>query len=171
MADKKRMTTIRWIVVAVLLVVAVGIFVAMLASGHEPSLHFIGSIVFVLFFVGLVIWANLAKKKSGRTIAEQKARAAEFATNKEYGAAICMWKELLPHVGEPHVREILPELQKAYEDLGSSEGPTMLKKLQKLYDDFFDMTKRLKQLDAKGRTMRQSLADKICETVNELPES
>lgn len=171
MSDKKSMTTIRWIISGVLLAIAVGIFIAMLASGHEPSLHFIGSIVFVFVFVGFAIWANLAKKKASSAIAEQKTQASDLAARKDFSAAIRLWKELLPQVGEQHVNEILPQIETAYQEMGNPEGNNTLSELRKLYADFFDMTKRMKQLDAKGRTMRQSLADRICETVGKLPES
>jgi len=162
MSDKKSMTTIRWIISGVLLAIVVGILIAMLVSGHEPSLHFIGSIVFAFVFVALIIWANLAKKKANSAIVQQKVQASDFAARKDFAAAIRVWKELLPQVGEKHVNEVLPQIENAYQEMGNSEGKNMLSELRKLYADFFDMTKHMKQLDAKGRTMRQSLADKIC---------
>lgn len=171
MPKKKSVTTLRWIATGVLLAVAVGIFIAMLASGHEPSLHFIGSMVFTFIIVGLAVFVSIAKNKLNRVVMEQKAQAADLAARKDYAAAIRLWKELLPQVGQQHVDELLPELQLVYQEIGSAEGADMLSQLRTLYADFFEMTKRMKQLDARGRTMRQSLADKICETVSRLPES
>lgn len=171
MSEKKTMITIGWIVVAVLLTVWVGIIIAMLASGQEPSLHFIGSFVLTSLLVGLLIRANLIGKKAKRAIADEEAQGASLAAKKDFAAAIRIWKELLPQVGEQQVNELLPQIEHAYQEMGSSEGGTRLSELRKLYVDFFDMTRRMKQLDAKGRTMRQSLADRICETVGKLPES
>lgn len=170
MSDKKQMTTLRWIIVAVSLVILSGLLIAMLISGHEPSLHFIGTMIFVFLFVGFAIWANLLGKKADRLIAEQKIQAVDRVARKDFAGAIRLWKELLPQVGEPHVKELMAQLEGVYQKMESPEGKTRLLELQKLYDDFFDMTRRLKQLDAKGRIMRQSLADKICETVGNLPE-
>lgn len=171
MSDKKSMTTVRWIISGVLLTIVVGVSIALLASGHKPSLFFIfsivGSIVVVFLYVALAIWGDLARKK----IAEQKAQATDLAAKNDFAGAIRIWKELLPQVGEQHVGELLPQIEHAYEEMGSSEGRSRLSELRELYADFFDMTKRMKQLDAKGRTMRQSLADRICETVSKLPES
>jgi Ca2+/Na+ antiporter len=170
MSDKKLTTKVRWIISGVLFAIVVGIFIAMLASGHEPSLHFIGSIVFLFLFVALVIWANLASRKAKRAIDEKKTQASELFAKKDFAGAVRVWKELLPQVGEEHVCEVLPQLERAYQEMGSAEGGSRLSDLRKLYADFFDMTKRLKSLDAKGRTMRQSLADKICADVARLPE-
>ena len=90
---------------------------------------------------------------------------------KDYPPAIRIWKELLPQVGETQVKEVLPQLKTAYIEMGNAEGLLQLSTLENMYVDFFEMTGKEQQLDAKGRTMRQSLADKICKEVVKLPET
>jgi hypothetical protein len=170
MSDKKLTTKVRWIIAGVLFAIAVGIFVAMLASGHEPPLQLIGSIVSTFVVVALAIWTNLASKKAKRAIDEKRAQATDLCVKKDFAGAIRVWKELLPLVGEEHVCELLPQMERAYQEMDSAEGGSRLSDLRKLYADFFEMTKRMKSLGANGRTMRQSLAGKICADVAELPE-
>ena len=171
MIGKKTLTFLQWAILPLAIIVPVTGIAILVFMGIEPSLYIIGSVLLSAVTVGLAIVGILGTKKAEHAIEEQKVRAAQLASKKDYGGAISIWKELLHNVEEQHVKEVLPQLGNAYQEMESSEGKTLLAELQTFYDDFFDMTKRLKQADAKGRAMRQSLAEKICETVSRLPES
>jgi lipopolysaccharide biosynthesis regulator YciM len=129
-----------------------------------------GSIIFtVIFFVFYAFYrANLKKQK--RQANTKMAEADGFVSRREYNEAIKIWKTIMPQVGEEYVRQMLTKLKSVYTLLSGNEGLRQVGDLEYLYNDFFEMTKKLKKLDSKGRAMRQSLADKICEKVSNMPE-
>ncbi|MBM4091785.1 MAG: hypothetical protein FJ276_20515 [Planctomycetes bacterium] len=170
MADNKAQTTMRWIVSGLGFAVVLGVVIAMLASGHAPSLHFIGSIACGFVTFGLFVFAHLAVWKANAAITKKIAHALALVTNRDFAGAIRVWKKLLPQVGEEHVNELLPRISSAYQEIGSSYGAELVAQLRQLYTDYFDMEKRMKQLDAKGKAMRQAVANRICVTIDKLPE-
>jgi hypothetical protein len=175
MLDKKTVTTIRWTISLILLPIALGLFIYMLVSGIELSLDYIVIFIGILIFVGFAIWMTVVKKKSSRQTANKKFQASELFSQKKYTEAIRIWKELLLLLGEDDIKEILLKLKGFYQEIQSNDGLEQLSKLEKMFNDLFQMNRMIrlekkKQLDAKGRVIRESLISQIREEVAKLPE-
>lgn len=170
MVAQPKSTKFPLILGVVLLMAAAGMTVALLASGHEPSPFFIGSMAITVAGVVLAILARRMRKKEEGAGAADTVRARQLLAAGSRAEAIRVVKGLIPNAPEDRVREILPWLADAYRQTDDVPGLTQVQALEILYTDFFDMDRNRKRLDAKSRVLRQSLAERICAEVAELPE-